>query len=76
MTMLLRLNRIYRSRKLQASNFMAKLQESLPQDFFGSDSDGQDISHGVYPELISRRVEMTDHLKCHFERRARNLSLI
>jgi hypothetical protein len=33
MTMLLRLNRIYRSRKLQASNFMAKLQESLPQDF-------------------------------------------
>ena len=55
---------------------MAKLQESLPQDFFGSDSDGQDISHESTLSLLVEGFEMTDPLKCHFERRARNLSLI
>jgi hypothetical protein len=34
------------------------------------------ISHAVYPEVLSKGFEMTDYLTCHFERIARNLSLL
>jgi hypothetical protein len=51
---------------------MAKLQESLPQDFFGSDSDGQDISHESTLSLLVEGFEMTESLTGHFEQREKS----